>query len=218
MYLEEEGISISTENGIQQVYFTLFLILGDNLGIHSMMGFSTGFTTDYFCRFCRTHKEILKNEVQINKFELRNEQNYHLDSISLNHGITELCIWNVLPNFHASKNLSCDLMHDMLEGVLRYDMSFLINDLLKKKYFSVSHLNERIKYFKFFKADIGNGIHQIRLSQLKNNKLVMSSAEMLSLTVYFGVLIGDLVPENDPSWHFYSIILELLDILLSRSF
>lgn len=50
------------------------------------------------------------------------------------------------------------------------------------------------------------------------NMLTMSSSEMLTLTTYFGILLGDLVPENEPSWIFYAIILEILEILLGRFF
>lgn len=39
-FLEEEGLNISTEYGEFQVYFILGLVLGDNLGINSILEFS----------------------------------------------------------------------------------------------------------------------------------------------------------------------------------
>jgi len=51
--------------------------------------------------------------------------------------IKEMCIWHELSNFHVTNNLSCDLMHDVLEGILRYDMAEIII-LLKK---NISLLN-----------------------------------------------------------------------------
>jgi len=53
-------------------------------------------------------------------------------------------------------------MHDVLEGILRYDMAEIINCLIKKKYFSLEQLNERIKYLKFLKVDTGNPISSIK--------------------------------------------------------
>lgn len=143
---------------------------------------------------------------------------YEHHSESLNFGIKEKCVWNQLENFHVYYNIYCDLMHDVLEGVFRYDFAFLVNDLIKKRYFDLNHLNNRIKYFKFSKADVGNAMPCIKLEYLKKKYLCMSSSEMLSFSLYFGILVGDLVPETDNSWTFYKIIRELIEVLLSRSF
>lgn len=78
---------------------------------------------------------------------LRNFENYMNDSSCLSYGIKEECIWHELPNFPVTKTVYNDLMHDFLEGILRYDMAEIINCLIKKKYFSLEQLNERIKYF-----------------------------------------------------------------------
>lgn len=38
-FLATEGITIDTANGNEQVFFTLVLLLGDNLGGHELLGF-----------------------------------------------------------------------------------------------------------------------------------------------------------------------------------
>lgn len=81
----------------------------------------------------------------------------------------------------------------------------------------MDRLNNRIKFFKFSKADLGNPMPQIKADQLKKNHLIMSASEMLSLSAYFGILVGDLIREDEPAWNFYTII-EMLEILLSSSF
>lgn len=160
--LERDGITISTENGTEKVYFTLLLLLGDNLGLNSIMGFSGSFSSDFFCRICTAHRSITRTETNEGNFIIRTKENYDLDSLTHANGVKENCIWNELPNFHAGTNFCTDLMHDMLEGVLRYDMAYIINELMRKKYFTLDHLNNRIKFFKLSKTDVGNGIPQIK--------------------------------------------------------
>lgn len=217
-FLEQEGITVCTADGDRHVYFVLFLILGDNLGLNSILGFTEGFNSDFYCRLCIAHKNICKVETNEHNLIPRTVENYELDSTALSHGVKESCIWHQLSTFHIAKNISCDLMHDLLEGVLRYDMAFLIDELIKKKYFTLDHLNNRIKFFKFSRADIGNPMPQIKGDHLKKKHLIMSASEMLSLTAYFGILVGDLIPEDEPVWNFYALIFEILEILLGRSF
>lgn len=50
-YLEIEGLTIKTSSGKDvHVYFTLLLILGDNLGLNSILGFEESFQSNHFCR------------------------------------------------------------------------------------------------------------------------------------------------------------------------
>lgn len=133
-YLETEGIGIQTSSRKNvQVYFTLLLILGDNLGLNSILGFNESFRSNYFCRFCKTHLNETKSQTIENEENLRNIDNYNNDCLSFSYGIKKVCIWHELPNFHLTNNLFCDLMHDVLEGVLRYDMAQIMNHLIKKK-------------------------------------------------------------------------------------
>jgi len=39
---------------------------------------------------------------------------------------------------------------------------------------------------------------------------------MLALTVYFSVIVGDLVPSFEPIWDFYILLYKMLDVLLSK--
>ena len=53
--LEENGITIRGEN----VKGSVLVLLGDNLGIHTMCGFTENFSTStYFCRYCEESREV----------------------------------------------------------------------------------------------------------------------------------------------------------------
>lgn len=46
----------------------------------------------------------------------------------------------------------------------------------------------------------------------------MSTAEILTLTSYLGMLVGDLVHADDPLGIFYGLIVSILKLLLNRIF
>ncbi|KYN13302.1 hypothetical protein ALC57_14503 [Trachymyrmex cornetzi] len=52
-FLETNGIEIVSNSKRYKIYFVLTLILGDNLGVNSILGFSESFSSRFFCRFCR---------------------------------------------------------------------------------------------------------------------------------------------------------------------
>jgi hypothetical protein len=117
-----------------------------------------------------------------------------------------VCVFHQLPNFHVSQNMSLDLMHDVLEGILRYDMAHILNYLINtKKYFNLDNINKRIQHFKFCEVDTGNPIPQIRADHIKKKHIIMSASEMLAFVSYFGILVGDLVPEDDECWQLYTV-------------
>ena len=56
-YLREHGIVVNGE----RIYFQLILILGDNLGLHSILGLTECFSANFPCRICKASKELIKN-------------------------------------------------------------------------------------------------------------------------------------------------------------
>lgn len=123
--IESNGIEIVTRNGKQKVYFCLGLIVGDNLALNSVLGFSRSFSSSYFCRLCKIEKTESKVKCEEDCSILRNLTNYN-DDLNLNSpektGIGENSIFNKINKFHVVENFYADLLHDVLEGVLKYDL------------------------------------------------------------------------------------------------
>jgi len=69
---------------------------------------------------------------------------YHLEN--KNFGIKERCIFNDLKYYHIYENQCIDVMHDLYEGILRYDMANIISKLIDLNYFTLESLNFKIKY------------------------------------------------------------------------
>lgn len=76
-------------------------------------------------------------------------------------------------------------------------MAKLIKYFINKKYFTLDILNDRLKYFGFSDIDRGSKLTEIKEKQIKSEYLVITAAQMSAFVSYFGILVGDLVPEDD---------------------
>lgn len=219
IFLETSGVDVNIDGGgnLVNVKFCLVALTGDNLGVHAILGLNESFSSTYYCRFCTSSKTIMKTQTIEYSQSLRLSENYE-EHLASNLGVKEPCIWNKLPNFHIYENLCCDIMHDIFEGVLRYDMALIIFMLVDEGHFTVERLNSRIKYYTYDRSEknICPGINKDHLSI--DGCIIMSAAEMLCLTRNFAFIIGDLVPDDNIVWKFYLVVLELVDILTSTTF
>lgn len=82
------------------------------------------FSANICYRFCTAPTNLLtKQTVECSDF-LHTKNNYEnlvSQAITYLTDIKEPCIWNELSSIHVSENLSCDIMHDLFEGVCHYD-------------------------------------------------------------------------------------------------
>lgn len=94
-------------------------------------------------------------------------------------------------------NYSVDIMHDMLKGVCKYDVGFLLKELIfNLKYFSIDTLNDRFESFSYGPTGIRNISMLTEINIKCSGCLKMSASEMLCFMKYFGLIIGDMVPEK----------------------
>jgi len=83
----------------EKVYFLLGLIVGDNLGLNSILGFSKSFSATFSCRFCHSNKNstnILATEIVDS---LLNKHNYEEDVIQNDYeqtGIHDNSVFNLV--------------------------------------------------------------------------------------------------------------------------
>lgn len=219
LYISQEGITINIgdreENPIQ-IYVVAPLILGDNLGLNSIMGFNASFNSNYFCRICISDKLSTQTMCLEDTNLLRKNHRYEVNQF----GIKELCVFDKLPYFQCITNQSCDIMHDIFEGICRYCMARILkNFICEKKYFSIVHLNNRIKYFDYCDGiDVGNRVPSINFRHIENGSLIMSSSEMHAFVAYFALMVGDLIDSSDEVWQFYLMLCNIVEFVMKSSF
>lgn len=135
IFLEEYGIEIVTSKGIYKVHFIVALIIGDNLALNLMLGFSKSFN-GLFCRFCKINKNSSqKAAIEIPDL-MKNHENYEVDVKKQNShmtGIVDECVFNRVPSFHVTDNFAVDAMHDIFEGICHYDLCSIILYFIQKK-------------------------------------------------------------------------------------
>lgn len=212
-FLETVGINVNNK----QIFFVVPVFLGDNLGVNSILGFHESFSSNNFCRACFSHKNETKFMTRENKNSLRNEDNYNIHIEENSHGIKSSCMWNELSYYHVTKNLHFDIMHDLYEGICRYDFGRILKFFIKEKIFTLETLNRRIKYFNHSSVDVGNKIPLIPTTQIEKQIIIMSSAEMHAFLTYFSFIVGDLVDESDEVWHFYLLLFNIVQIVIKPS-
>lgn len=217
-FLAETGITININNELITIYFQLTLILGDNLGLHSLLGFSESFRASFPCRFCLISFNDLNNFFLEDDLVLRNESNYaeHVKNITSgsSFNVVEECVFHKLKFFHVTKNLSVDVMHDVWEGVVQYDLAKILNVYVNvNKFFTLDQLNQRILAFPYEEWE--NKVVEIQQSHLKT-KLKMSSAETMTFLRNFALFLGDLVPEDDPHWDLFLSLKKFVEVVMDK--
>ena len=79
------------------------------------------------------------------------------DHVSTTYGLQRDSILNTSKYFHVTEGLAPDIMHDILEGCLRYETKELLKYLLLgQKLLTLDDLNSRINNFHYCYADATN--------------------------------------------------------------
>lgn len=180
--IEVNGININVNKNKHIIHFSVALILGDNLGIHTMLGFTESFSSTFCCRFCKCPKMTMQRLCKQDVSTLRNIKNYEDDlktsNVSLT-GVKTQSVWNNLRSFHVTENFVVDIMHDIFEGVGVLVIMKLIHQFIKIDiFFILETLNFKLKHFKFGR-EISNRPPLILEENLKNKRINMSASELV---------------------------------------
>lgn len=139
------------------------------------------------------------------------------DGSHYQYGIQRRCIMNELSNFHVLTNIIVDVMHDLMLGVLKYDIKALLNFYTQGGLLNLDDLNLRIKNWNF-------GVKEtIRINKLKKEHFNTGSVHMNAKEVWFFVenlplLLNGLVPQNNEHYKFLLFVHDLQDICLQPEY
>lgn len=216
--LETHGLDVHVNDKSYHLYFVLAFVTGDNLGLNTYLGFSASFNSNFYCRVCKRSKLDMQSDVIEHPSFLRNHENYEADLQAKSEkltGIKEKCVFNEINSFHVTQNFYFDIMHDIFEGICRYDVSkILVNFIETSKFFSIDVLNDRKLLFDYGETETGNISTPFVLSLLKVNNLKMTARETMTLIHFLPLMIGDLVPENNKVWELLITLVKIIDLIL----
>jgi hypothetical protein len=131
-------------------HVSLFQICGDNLGLHSILGFTEGFNANFRCRFCKASKEETFRDVEEKILLRRTQTNYNIDlgiaNFSLT-GIRDLSIVNNLNEFHVTDNFAPDIMHDIFEGICIIELRLILKHVLQSSQLTLQPSTEPQNFY-----------------------------------------------------------------------
>ena len=135
--LTSKGFTVSIRGENHKFQVGLLVFIADNLPAHALGGFKEFmFFANQICRtYTATTEEVQTHFLECH-FELRTVSDHDrhcqlLKGLSCNahsvaYGINQNSILHRLPNFSVAVNLPHDIMHDVMEGVIPYEMKLLL--------------------------------------------------------------------------------------------
>lgn len=153
--LETSGIQVYVPQlGVIQVYATLGQFTADNLALNEIFGLVESFSHDYCCVFCYATRDEMQQKFRESMFTLRTVDSYNLDVSQLSsrarnqanvRGIKAPCVLNQLKYFHIMENLVNDCMHTVLEGVVPYVTSKVLEQLIEDNLIALDEINDLVQ-------------------------------------------------------------------------
>lgn len=221
----ESGLDIATEDGsTRHVICILGNVVADNLGLHGILGYTESFSHSYACDFCYGTTEEIQSKYREIDFALRNRKDYaaHCDKLkqattkSHIYGLKSVSSLSQLKYYHPVDNDTCDVMHDILEGVAPYETSLLLQDVVsQRKLVSIDTLNEMLARFDYGTIMSSSKPSAISVTKLQNGSLGQHSHQMLVLLYVLPLIIGKYMTHDDVNWKLFILLLEILDIVFA---
>ncbi|XP_041863678.1 uncharacterized protein LOC121653945 [Melanotaenia boesemani] len=220
--LERDGVYVEVLDKF--VKGTVFCVCADNLGAHSLAGFSESFNVEKFCRFCCLNRHQI-GTVEARDFPLRTVEQHDQfvaelkssDKDSVN-GVKGACALSEhLSYFHPVTGFPPDILHDFFEGVIPVELCLCLKDLIKKGFITLDGLNSRIKLFPYKFSDKVNKPQQITKASFGKGRISGNGHENWTLLRLLPLLIGSSIPEQEASWEILMDLKEIVEIVLSTT-
>lgn len=224
---ETEPIRIKVRGVTTEVYIVVPQFYGDNLALNTVFGFNRGFKSNYPCRICMIPLSQMEQALAIPNELLRNERNYEEclcgTSIEARKGVRFSSLLNRLKVFKVYNNISVDIMHDAMLGVLKYDLIEILKYyILIEKQFTIDQFNDIKDSFDYGKKLAGDKTARISLNHLtdKNPKLHANAKEMWTIMEILPLILMQLVPDfNSCAVFKFSIeITKLIDQITKKEY
>jgi len=214
--LGDHGLKINGEI----CYIMLGQIVGDNLWIHTLLGFSEGFTANFPCRRCEMHRENCRVLSKENISILRTKDSFNR-AIKANDfpstGIKFSSILNQLSYFHIVDNVSFDIMHDLLGGVIPDFLRLMLNDFISSGLFTLNQLNYRLESFNYGPHYRNSKPTFFKAGFLKGDTLSNQySSQVSCLLICLPIIIGDLVLNDNETWELFILLRGIYNLIMTE--
>ena len=148
---------------------------------------------------------------------------------STTYGLRCNSVLNKSVYFHVTNGLVPDIMHDVLEGSLAYELKEFIKYAHSNWYFQLNDLNEVIKLFPYGFTDAKNKPSSFNISLLTSSDhglrqsgkllffctvsfmLLCAATQIWCLARLLPLMVGDKIDEADRNWKNLLLLLTIVD-------
>ncbi|KAK6167118.1 hypothetical protein SNE40_021218 [Patella caerulea] len=213
-----ETVGIEILNVEQKLFGTVAFVAADNLGSHRIGGFVESFSSNVenICRFCLGTSNQIQTQYNSDQFEFRNEVNYsnHVKKAAQDTGgrahylgVKHDSVLNNLNYYHITRGLPPDCMHDVLQGVCRYELPLILQKLEKQKHFSRTTSFKIMKTWKY-------GVNKPPVPKSLNS-IPSSASQMWTLVRILPLMIGEYVPIGDETYEILLILKLIVELVFA---
>lgn len=215
--IETDGIQLQDSGRI--IKGAVVFITGDNLGSHQLGGFTENFSTStYFCRYCLiTRDKLSHEETALEKYPTRTIENYkealgNIGDQSQYQGVKFDSVFNNLTNYHVcNPGLPPCLGHDLLEGVVAYDVKLFLDILVKAGWVSYVILNQRMRSFTY---SISDQRDKLCIVSPKKKQIVGGAWQVMVFLRLLPLFIADKIKDiHSETWIAILILTEIVEIV-----
>ena len=158
LYLD--GITVTISGTEHTFHGGLLAALADNLAAHGLGGFKESHSFALrICRGCMATTESIQTTFVESGFKLRTCESHKLHCALLDtrlhahysttYGINRRSVLEDVPGFSVAIGLPHDIVHDLYEGVVPYELKCLLLHCVEAHFFSLKQLNVRMNRFDF---------------------------------------------------------------------
>ena len=221
--LESDGFV--TSNGTRFTAHVAVLV-GDNLGVHSVAGFSQCFSGGgMVCRHCHGSMQEIREKSELKEFTLRTKEDYDLkikllmeeefDKALLRaYGINSTCPFTSLKGFHPMTSLPPDVMHDLLEGVVPSTIGLVCGELISQGELCLEGANKSISSFPYSRLDTNHPAPLRRDGKSVTVKQQASEAWCLLRLFPLMLINAGVLSSSVFESRLYSLVTQLIKIML----
>lgn len=216
--LEDTGIYVDN----QWIKGVLINISFDNAAGNVLFGMIQSFNANHYCRICKATIQEADQNFEENKTLLRTREEYDHIFVDREQERNELgyrcySILNELKFFNTIECRSQDILHDVLEGVVRYTLCDVFHFWNEKKIFNFDTIGRKIAEYTYGSLENSNKPSPISVAHLKSRNLRQNASQMrclmLNLPFIFGEELLPKITENREVKQVWKCIRYLLRIM-----
>lgn len=227
--LSSSGIDVLV-NGVNHNFKgALLAFLGDTLALHEVGGFKMSVSRALrICRTCMATSAKASICFNSQRFEMRTDASHRQqcsqlrgplqDHYSTAYGVTRPSILLDVTAYNMfNGGLPHDIMHDLFEGVVQYELKLLLQHVVLIQAVNLERLNQLLINFDYGYSEAGNKPTPIthRSLQANDKHLRQNASQCALLCRILPLLIGEFVDEDDLHWQCYLLLLKIVRICLS---